>query len=484
MTFNGCGGSSPPSDTQKAPAPRGLLFISPLRGRYPRAVTTSTRDRLVATVIELLGELSAADLVSAIGTRAIGERAAVSASSIFYHFDSVADLADAVVAEVFRPTGLQMDAPASVLVRASRSALPLSESLDFHREDFDRLTTDPQFRARMGLWAFGGPEVAPVYQRFLRGTEAQLTQACHDLLTSWGRELRTPFEMTTFQAIHVALINGATLRHLVDPGTVSRESFARLATALTMIMLRVQGDTTGIEHRLAELNYFPRLDLAADVTPEVAVAQRTDDHVGDDWTSIWDRPEDSDTDDLAVASVAVKKTEGRNLRAVILDAAARLFGARGFAPTTFAEIAAEASVATSTLYRYFDSRDDLAAALVREHLADLVASRRPVVRGARQRFVAHLGDLAAFTRLHAGYVRPYLIDLITVPDLEDDPVVVRTRELIIDLATESALRDGVEVDFGVRQTIVAVMSEAMLGELRTDREIAEMAAALVLREVV
>ena len=46
-------------------------------------------------------------------------------------------------------------------------------------------------------------------------------------------------------------------------------------------------------------------------------------------------------------------------RALIIEAAARVFARRGFAGTLMAEIAIEAGIGKGTLYEYFDSKEDL-----------------------------------------------------------------------------------------------------------------------------
>ena len=46
-------------------------------------------------------------------------------------------------------------------------------------------------------------------------------------------------------------------------------------------------------------------------------------------------------------------------RALIIEAAAKVFARRGFASTLMAEIAIEAGIGKGTLYEYFDSKEDL-----------------------------------------------------------------------------------------------------------------------------
>ena len=69
-----------------------------------------------------------------------------------------------------------------------------------------------------------------------------------------------------------------------------------------------------------------------------------------------------------------KVAPGRNerrkarTRSALLAAGQRLFGQRGFDATTVAEIAEAADVAIGSFYNYFDTKDELLAALLHETL--------------------------------------------------------------------------------------------------------------------
>ncbi len=58
-------------------------------------------------------------------------------------------------------------------------------------------------------------------------------------------------------------------------------------------------------------------------------------------------------------------------RALIVEAAGRLFGDRGYEGTRLDEIATAAGVTKPILYRHFDSKRDLYLALLERHRADL-----------------------------------------------------------------------------------------------------------------
>jgi AcrR family transcriptional regulator len=66
-----------------------------------------------------------------------------------------------------------------------------------------------------------------------------------------------------------------------------------------------------------------------------------------------------------------QRLPGAERRAVIIDAAGRLFGERGYEATRLDEIAAATGVTKPIIYRYFDSKRDLYLALLDRHRDDL-----------------------------------------------------------------------------------------------------------------
>jgi AcrR family transcriptional regulator len=68
-------------------------------------------------------------------------------------------------------------------------------------------------------------------------------------------------------------------------------------------------------------------------------------------------------------------------RRAILDAAERVFGARGFARAKMTEIAEGAGVAAGTLYNYFDSKEAIFRALLDERGEELSARLEPIAAG-------------------------------------------------------------------------------------------------------
>ncbi len=73
------------------------------------------------------------------------------------------------------------------------------------------------------------------------------------------------------------------------------------------------------------------------------------------------------------------KTPGETPRErIIITAARRLFGSKGFHATTTAELAAEASVSMGQIYRHFSSKDDIILSIVEENARARVAEMHSI----------------------------------------------------------------------------------------------------------
>lgn len=73
-------------------------------------------------------------------------------------------------------------------------------------------------------------------------------------------------------------------------------------------------------------------------------------------------------------------TEEQDIRTQILDAAEARFRAYGFNKTTMAEIASDCGMSAANLYRYFENKQAIGAAIVEKCVAEQSARLREVIR--------------------------------------------------------------------------------------------------------
>ncbi len=138
-------------------------------------------------------------------------------------------------------------------------------------------------------------------------------------------------------------------------------------------------------------------------------------------------------------------TDASPTRARILAAAEQRFADFGFRRTGIAEIARDAGVAPGTLYRYFESKEDIFRAVMREQLASWLDTARRVVAqpGSAIERLARLGQASIdFNRENALLNSVYRRDgeIIFAPLLEElhEQLVTEHVAMMADV-----IRDGI-----------------------------------------
>lgn len=101
-------------------------------------------------------------------------------------------------------------------------------------------------------------------------------------------------------------------------------------------------------------------------------------------------------EDREVVAKAPRTERGRRTLRAILDAAEVEFGARGFQGAAISRITTRAGVALGSFYTYFDSKEAVFQALVRDMSARVADSVRPHVEAAPDGLAGEGAGLAAF----------------------------------------------------------------------------------------
>ncbi len=106
---------------------------------------------------------------------------------------------------------------------------------------------------------------------------------------------------------------------------------------------------------------------------------------------------------------APRTARGEKTLRRILDAALAEFGQKGFGESSIVGITARAKVALGTFYTYFDSKEAVFAALVRDMSARVRDHVAPSLDGASDGLDAEARALAAYLRFVAGHKEVYRI---------------------------------------------------------------------------
>jgi AcrR family transcriptional regulator len=359
------------------------------------AKSVDTKASLVEAGIELLRQLTAADIVSAVGTREIARRAGVSGATFFHHFGSVELYTEELLKEIYSSARL----PRGERVRrdldsVAIDALPVSALLTTYRNALITNLGDPEYRLKHGLWWLGGDSVDSHYHGYLDEVDTSIAIGANHMLKSWGREPRPPFDLAALIAVGNALAHGAYVRHTLDAELFSIERFALSVTSTVLVGVRLAGDDRTMADRLAEMNYYPR-----DISPKERVPTSSD---------------------------------GSN-KERLLRAAAELFAEYGVEATSVAQLAKRADVSSSTLFNLFGSKSRLAVALF-EHHVELQAAGRMGLFDQEDAVLDYVMGVADLAGSHPDLARIFLTEFVA-----DESGVVGTVfvEPLVDLLSSS-----------------------------------------------
>lgn len=141
---------------------------------------------------------------------------------------------------------------------------------------------------------------------------------------------------------------------------------------------------------------------------------------------------------------------GRRTRRAILDAAAAEFGERGFHEASISGITRRAGVALGSFYTYFESKDVVFRALVRDLSEQVREHVAPAVRAAPDGIAAERAGLEWFLRFVRRHKEIYrIIDEAEFVDAESFRLHYRsTADRIAQRLADAAARGELRADVG------------------------------------
>lgn len=163
------------------------------------------------------------------------------------------------------------------------------------------------------------------------------------------------------------------------------------------------------------------------------------------------------------AAKTPRTPRGQRTMRKILDAAREEFGERGFAESSIVGITQRAGVALGTFYTYFESKEALFQALVRDMSAQVRDSVGPVLGEGRDGLDSERRALAAFL----GFVREHR-DIYRIIDESEFVEPAAYREHYETTATRIAVRlcvtrDKGEIDASFTDEDLGILAWGMMG---------------------
>ncbi|MBN8809228.1 MAG: TetR/AcrR family transcriptional regulator [Sphingomonas sp.] len=164
-------------------------------------------------------------------------------------------------------------------------------------------------------------------------------------------------------------------------------------------------------------------------------------------------------DATASAGKAPRTERGRRTLRAILDAAAAEFGDKGFHDASISGITRRAGVALGSFYTYFDSKDAVFRALVRDMSEQVRVTVAPALRAASNQIDAERAGLQSFLEFVRGHKEIYRI----IDEAEFvDPASFRAHYATTAERIEQRLRAAAERG-EVRDDVDAIHAWAIMG---------------------
>ena len=140
-----------------------------------------------------------------------------------------------------------------------------------------------------------------------------------------------------------------------------------------------------------------------------------------------------------------RSTNGPDKRRVILDAAVRVFAAKGYHTSRVADIAEEAGIAHGLLYHYFSSKEEVLETVFRENWSQLLEAFARI-EASSEPPLEQLGAIAK-TLLRAWRDQPDLVrvmvrEVARSPQLQGQVDEIRAGFLAIQRVVERGQADG------------------------------------------
>lgn len=191
---------------------------------------------------------------------------------------------------------------------------------------------------------------------------------------------------------------------------------------------------------------------------------------------------------MTPAAKTPRTERGRKTLRLLLDAAAAEFGEKGFHESSIVSITQRAGVALGSFYTYFDSKDSLFQALVRDMSAQVRNTVGPVMAAEADRMEGERKGLAEFLTFVRDHKELYRI--IDEAEFVDPPSYRAHYENTVsgyvaslrDAAAKGQIRDDVEEVHAwaiVGMNVFLGLRYGVMGEDRNVQDVADIAADLL-----
>ena len=228
------------------------------------ANVATTQERMLEAGIALWADEDPSVVFGGFSVARVAKAAGVTRATFYSYWSTTEDYLLALVAHLnARPQGgwssevasrvelLRMAGTRALDSFLETSALRLAQNIE-----------DPTVRVRLGFASKADdPEVAAGLRSLYRNMEERTFAPNRALRESWGREPRPPFTEGWIQALFAALLDGITIRRMIDPEMMPSESFGLAGAIIMSISTKAIDDPRDTFDLLSAMNQWPSMGV-------------------------------------------------------------------------------------------------------------------------------------------------------------------------------------------------------------------------------
>jgi AcrR family transcriptional regulator len=243
-----------------------------------RAAGPTVEQRMLDAGIRLWNLDDASTTFGGLSVSRVAKEAGTTRATFYSYWSSTAEYLRDLLADLDRRRSIGHSA--EVIEQIARMQSPNSDILERFQAACNirasQMIADPAFRVRLGfLSKADDPSIAAELQEHYRAHENDTQELNLQIRTHWGREPRPPFTEERLQSLFRALLDGITIRHLIDPERMPQESFGIAGAMLMMIATRATDDPRDVDDMLGAINQWPAAGVRLATSRRVDEVQST-----------------------------------------------------------------------------------------------------------------------------------------------------------------------------------------------------------------
>lgn len=238
----------------------------------------TVEQRLLDAGIDLWTSEDPATIFGGLTVSRVAKAAGVTRATFYAYWPTTADYMSALLRDLDRrrAEGYSAEVIRELTKIQSPSTDVLTRFMSACNIRLSQTLADPALRVRFGFISkLDDPEVAEGLRKLYRSYEEDTQQLNIQMRTHWGREPRPPFTEEWIQGLFGAMLDGISLRHLIDPERMPHESFALVGAMLMMLATRATDDPRELPEMLGAINQWPATGVRLQTARRVDEARST-----------------------------------------------------------------------------------------------------------------------------------------------------------------------------------------------------------------